>query len=121
MSRSESFLMVESSLASENAIHTLDLNHNLISIGRLDKAGCCSVFPGRGMTCLNQEVKLFPYGIAAGSEGTMHKVEVHPLTGLIYQKQQNKSLPSATATREAHARVLVFVTHSHIKPADIDT
>jgi hypothetical protein len=35
------------SLIFENAIHTPDLNHNLISIRRLDKAGCYSVFGGR--------------------------------------------------------------------------
>lgn len=108
-------------LAFENAIHTPDLNHNLISIGRLDKAGCYSIFGGGGMTCINCEGKPFLSGMAAGSEGTMYKVEVHPPTGTLHQRGQNKPLPSATATKEAHAKVLAFTTRSHDKPTDIDT
>ena len=60
----------------ENAIHAPDLNHNLISIGRLDKARCFSVFGGGGMMCLNCEGNPFLYGMVAGSEGTMYEVEI---------------------------------------------
>ena len=67
-------------LAFENAIHAPDLNHNLISIGRLDKAGCYLVFGGGGMTCLNHDGKPFLSGLAAGSEGTMYEVDIYPLT-----------------------------------------
>ena len=109
------------SLAFENAIHTPDLNHNLISIGWLDKAGCYSVFGGGGMMCLNCEGKPFMSGIAAGSEGTMYEVEVYTPTGPIHQKHKRKVLPSTIAAREAYARVLVFATHSHNKPVDINT
>ena len=109
------------SLIFDNAIHAPDLNHNLISIGRLDKAGCYSVFGGGGMTCLNREGKPFLSGIIAGSEGTMYEVEVYPPTGPLLPKHQNRPLPSTSAAKEAHARVVVFATHSHNKPADIDT
>ena len=108
-------------LAFENAIHAPDLNHNLISIGRLDKARCYSVFRGGGMTCLNCEGKPFLSGIVAGSEGTMYEVEVYPPTRPLQQKHEGKPLSSTTAAEEAHARVLVFATHSHSRPTDIDT
>ena len=58
------------SVVFENTIHALDLNHNLISIGRLDKARCFSVFGGGGMICLNHEGNPFLSGMVAGSEGT---------------------------------------------------
>lgn len=109
------------SLAFENAIHAPDLNHNLISIGHLDKAGCYSVFGRGGMTCLNSEGKPFLSGLAAGSEGTMYEVEVYPPSGPIHQKHQDKPLPSTMSAKEAHARVLVFATRSHDKLTDIDT
>jgi hypothetical protein len=108
------------SLIFDNAIHAPDLNHNLISIGRLDKAGCYSVFGGGGMTCLNREGKPFLSGIIAGSEGTMYEVEVYPPTGPLLPKHQNRPLPSTSAAKEAHARVVVFATRSHNKPADRD-
>ena len=73
------------------------------------------------MMCLNHEGKPFMSGIAAGSEGTMYEVEVHAPTGPIHQKHERKALSSTIATREAHARVLMFATHSHNKPVDIDT
>jgi hypothetical protein len=69
------------SLAFKNAIHAPDLNHNLISIERLDKAGCYSVFGRGGMMCLNHEGKQLLSGIAAGSEGTMYEVEIYSPTG----------------------------------------
>jgi Integrase core domain/GAG-pre-integrase domain len=109
------------SLAFENAIHAPDLNHNLISIGRLDKAGCYSVFGGGGMTCLNSKRKPFLSGVATGLEGTMYKVEIYPPAGLLQQKCESEPLPSITAAKEAHARVLVFATCSHSRPTDIDT
>ena len=71
--------------------------------------------------CLNREGKPFLSGIAAGSEGTMYEVEILPPIGPLQLKPQNKSAISTTAAREAHARVLVFATRSHNKPADIDT
>jgi hypothetical protein len=108
-------------LAFENAIHAPDLNHNLISIGRLDKAGCYLVFRGGGMTCLNSEGKPFLSGVATGSEGTMYKVEIYPPAGPLQQKHESEPLPSITAAKEAHARVLVFATCSHSRPTDIDT
>ena len=108
-------------LAFENAIHAPDLNHNLISIGRLDKAGCYSVFGGGGMICLNREGKPFLSGIAAGSEGTMYEVEVYSPTGPLHQKRGDRPSPPMTAAREAHSRVLVFAMRSHNKPTDIDT
>ena len=73
------------------------------------------------MICLNQEGKPFLSGIAAGSEGTMYEVEVFPPTGPLHQKQGDRFQPPTTATREAHTRVLVFATHSHNKPTNIDT
>ena len=109
------------SLAFENTIHAPDLNHNLISIERLDKARCYSVFGGGGMTCLNCEGKPFLSGIVAGSEETMYEVEVYPPTGPLHQKHQNKPLSLTTAAKEAHVRVLIFATCSHNKPTDIDT
>jgi hypothetical protein len=109
------------SVVFENAIHAPDLNHNLISIGRLDKAGCYSVFGGGGMTCLNREGNPFLSGNNAGSEGTMYEVEIYPPTGPIHQKNQTKPSPSIVAAKEAHKRVLVFATRSHNKPTDIDT
>jgi GAG-pre-integrase domain len=93
----------------------------LISIGRLDKAGCYLVFGGGGMTCLNHEENSFLSEMAAGSEGTMYQVVVYPPTGPLQPKAQNKSLPSTIAAKEAHARVLVFATQFHNKPTDIDT
>ena len=94
----------------ENVIHAPDLNHNLISIGRLNKAGCFSVFGGGGMMCLNREGNQFLSGMAAGSEGTMYEVEVYPPTGPIQQKLHKKFLPFTAAAKEAHTRVLVFAT-----------
>ena len=108
-------------LAFENAIHAPDLNHNLISIGRLDKAGCYSVLGGGGMTCLNHDGKPFLSGLAAGSEGMMYEVDVYPLTRPLNQKHHNKPLSSRAAAKEAHARVLVSATRSHNKPTNIDT
>jgi GAG-pre-integrase domain/Integrase core domain len=109
------------SLAFENAIHAPDLNHNLISIGRLDKAGCYSVFGGGGMMCLNSEGKPFLSGVATGPEGTMYKVEIYPPARPLQQKRESEPLPSITGAKEAHARVLVFATHSHSRPTNIDT
>lgn len=74
------------SLAFKNAIHAPDLNHNLISIRRLDKARCYTVFGGGGMTCLNCEGKPFLAGKPTRSERTMYEVETHSSTGLLYQK-----------------------------------
>ena len=88
-------------LAFENAIHMPDLNHNLISIGRLNKAGCYSVFGGGGLTCLNCEGKPFLSGNIAGSEGMMYKVEIFPPTGPISRKHQNKPQSSNAAARES--------------------
>lgn len=71
MGRVEKWVIFDGHIISvvfENAIHAPDLNHNLISIGRLDKAGCFSVFGGGGMTCLNHEGNPFLSGTAAGSE-----------------------------------------------------
>lgn len=108
-------------LAFENAIHAPDLNHNLILIGQLDKARCYLVFGEGDMTCLNCEGKHFLSGIAAGSEGTMYKVKIYLLTGQLHQKPQNRPLSSTIAASEAHAKVLVFTTHSHSEPTDVDT
>jgi hypothetical protein len=108
-------------LVFENAIHAPDLNHNLISIGRLDKAGCYAVFGGGGMICLNREGKPFLTGMAAGAEGTMYKVEIYPPTGPINQQTQQELLPSATDAKSAQSKVLAFTTRSHNRPANIDT
>ena len=99
-------------LAFENAIHTPDLNHNLISIGRLDKAGCYSVFGGGGMTCLNRDGKPFLSGLAAGSEGTMYEVDIYPPTGPLNQKHHNKPL-SSTAAAKKHMLEFLFLLLGH--------
>jgi hypothetical protein len=98
------------SLVFENAIHAPDLNHNLISIGKLDKAGCYTVFGGGGMICLSRDGKPFINGSAAGTEGTMYEVEIYPPTGPLTQKNPRQLSLSVEDARKAHSRVLAFAT-----------
>lgn len=102
-------------LTFEDAMHTPELSHNLISIGRLDKAGCFTVFGGGGATFINTKGAPFMYG---RGEGTMYEVDLLPPTGDV----STKDLPtSIKATIAAAVRVSVFATHSHNKPTNIDT
>ncbi|RDB17165.1 Retrovirus-related Pol polyprotein from transposon TNT 1-94 [Hypsizygus marmoreus] len=104
-----------------DAIHTPDLSHNLISIGRLDKAGCFTVFGGGGATFLNPVGAPFMYGQGSG---TMYKVELHPPIGPITPRAQPTAiaLTVAAATIASDAASAFAATRtSHTRPTDIDT
>jgi hypothetical protein len=95
-------------LSFNDAMHTPDLSHNLISIGKLDKGGYFSVFGGGGVTFIGQDGHPFLQGQGVG---TMYQVDIYPTTGPI-----PTNMPPGTfipATQTAHTAVTAFMTHSH--------
>jgi len=47
-------------LSFKNVMHTPDLSHNLISIGKLEiKGGCYSIFDGGGVTFIDRDQRPF--------------------------------------------------------------
>ena len=73
--------MIRSSTLHSRACSTVQAYHTiwyLISIGKLDGAGCYAVFEGDGVTFVNPGGHPFMYG---RGEGTMYEIDVFPLTG----------------------------------------
>jgi len=104
-------------LSFKDAMHTPDLSHNLISIGKLDKGGCYSVFGGSGVTFISKDNRPFLQGRGVG---TMYEVDVFPMTGPTAQKG-NAPATFVPAAQVAHSNVMAFATKSHDRPTDIDT
>jgi len=72
----------------ENALHTPGLSHNLMSIGRLDRAGCYSIFGGGGVTFVDKHDRPFMRGKGVG---TMYEMEIYPVLVPIAAKMNTAS------------------------------
>ena len=105
-------------IAFENALHTPDLSHNLMSIGYLDKAGCYSVFGSGGVTFINKDNAPFIHGRGVG---IMYEMDIVLATGSITAKLDTADLRNIDQALMAKNMVTTYATRSHTKATDINT
>ena len=104
-------------LSFKDVMHTPDLSHNLISIGKLEtEGGCYSVFGGGRVTFINRDQRPFLQGQCVG---TMYEVNIYPTTGSIPLKPN--ALPDLPAAQATYSSVKAFAMCSHNCPSTIDT
>ena len=97
-------------LSFKDAMHTPDLSHNLISVGKLEtEGGCYTIFGGGGVTFIDKDQRPFLQGRRMGM---MYKVDVYPPAGPIPPKptSQPHLVPAAHA---AYSTTKAFTTHFH--------
>ena len=105
-------------LSFKDVMHTPDLSHNLISIGKLEtKGGCYSIFGSGGVTFIDRDQRPFLQGQRMG---TMYEVDVHSPTGPIPSKP-NVPYNLVLAAQAAYSTIKAFATCSHNHPTNIDT
>ena len=98
-----------------DTLHTPELSHNLISIGRLDKAGCYTVFGGSEVIFIDKQNNPF---MREKGVGTMYEVEAHSLDNPMVPAQTPISVNCAIAAKNT---VAIYATRSHTRPTDINT
>lgn len=86
-----------------DVLHTPDLSHNLISIGRLDRKGCYVTFGGGGAAFKTSKGEQFMWGKFRGM-GTMYEVELfNPPSALSARSQRKPTSTMGWHRRFGHA------------------